>query len=404
MQKSWDGTEANALTTAEKWKIFSPFLKQHGHEALAYASLQHGMEYYLDDTLGYLAYTSVRHPVCAVRGKKIVVADPICAADDIERLVKKFLSIHRKLVFMYISEQCADAVRAMGFKVNGLGPDSILDVQTYNTQGNWKELDLIKRARNEVKREGITIREERMSDVDRYEIERVSRQWLSAKIVHQREIRAYARQPIYSAEPDVRKFLAYDRNGEIAGFVFYDPIYRDGRVVGYCNNTPRCDEKRFGKLHTAVNMVAMDRFKAEGIGILNIGLAPFYRLDDAKYNDDRMTRFVFEVNWKFGNEIYNFQGLCQHKRKYRGRIVHKYMATNGLIPSNDVYLAYLSADIAGNYVSTLWRLTKGLAKGLFAKRGTPYGRRRPVARARAFGAARTFDATRNGYPTNNLVT
>ena len=48
----------------------------------------------------------------------------------------------------------------MGFKLNCIGYEPELPIQTYKTRGNWKELDMIKRARNEARREGITIREE----------------------------------------------------------------------------------------------------------------------------------------------------------------------------------------------------------------------------------------------------
>jgi alpha-beta hydrolase superfamily lysophospholipase len=181
------GDEARALTLEEKWSLFSPHLKRHGGESLAYATLQAGMEYYVEPR-GYLAFTSVTHPVFARKVKRIVLSDPICSPEDRKDLIRNFLALSPRLVFSVISEGCADTLHELGFKVNCAGYESLVPVQTYNTQGNWKELDLVKRARNEARREGITIREVDLDGVDPAEFASVSSQWISGKRVNDREI------------------------------------------------------------------------------------------------------------------------------------------------------------------------------------------------------------------------
>jgi lysylphosphatidylglycerol synthetase-like protein (DUF2156 family) len=172
-------------------------------------------------------------------------------------------------------------LRGLGFKANCVGYEPELPVQTYNTKGNWKELDLIKRARNEAKREGITIQEEtNISKVGREQFDRVTEQWIASKKVNDREIWLYARRPVYDTEDDVRKFVARNKDGQIVGFVFYDPMYRDGRVIGYSANISRCDEKRYGRLATAIHMEAIEVFRGEGVEVLNLCLAPFVKLGD----------------------------------------------------------------------------------------------------------------------------
>jgi lysylphosphatidylglycerol synthetase-like protein (DUF2156 family) len=355
----FEGAAAKALTQQEKWELLSRFLKQHGREALAYATLQEGMEYFVDDD-GYLAYTSVRHPVFAPKTKRIVLSDPVCAPEHYARLVGRFLEHSTKVAFAVISEPCAEALRGIGFKVNCLGYEPEISIQTYNTKGNWKELDLIKRARNETKREGIVIQEESGARLNKADFAGVSAKWISTKKVNDREIWIYARRPVFGHEEDVRKFVAYDKEGQIAGFVFYDPMYRDGKVYGYSANISRCDEQRFGRLATAVHMEAVEKFKAEGKEVLNLLLAPFVKLELGKYNEDFGTKLFFKLSARFGNNIYNFKGLSFHKSKYRGREKPLYWASNSLMPSNDVYLAFLSADITRSYFSTLGRLIWGM--------------------------------------------
>ncbi|MBP9901281.1 MAG: DUF2156 domain-containing protein [Verrucomicrobiota bacterium] len=355
---------ARSFGAKEKWALLSPFLKQHGRGALAYATLQAGMEYFVDDC-GYIAYTTAQHPVFARQPKKLAFSDPVCAPGDYPRIIRNFLSVHPRAVFACVSEAFAVALREAGFKVNCIGSEPELPIQTYNTAGNWKELDLIKRGRNEARREGIVIREEKIETVNRDELNALSAQWIGTKKVNDREIWIYARRPVFEYEEDVRKFVAYDREGRVAGFVFYDPMYQEGRVVGYAANISRCNEKRFGRLATAIHMEAMDRFKPEGKEVLNLALSPFVNLEQGKFNDDFGAKLFFKLSVRYGNEIYNFQGLAFHKSKYRGSEKALYFGSNGAWPSNDVYLAFLSADITRSYFSTVGRLVWGMVTAKF---------------------------------------
>ena len=354
-----EGDAAKALGQQEKWALLAPHLKQHGREALAYATLQAGMEYFITDA-GYIAYVTVRHPVFARKPKKILLSDPVCALTDQAKVIREFLALHPRAVFTCISETCARALHELGFKANCIGYESLLPIQTYNTKGNWKELDMIKRGRNEAKREGITIREEDITRVKQEEMAAVSKIWIDGKTVNDREIWLFARRPLFAHEEDVRKFFAYDRDGRVVGFAFYDPIYRDGDVCGYAANILRCDEQRYGRLATAMHMEAMEKFKLEGKEVLNLLLAPCVKLEGAKFNDDFGSKLFFQLCERYGNDIYNFRGLAFHKGKYRGSENYLYFASNSLMPANDIYLAFRSADITRSYFSTLGRLVWGM--------------------------------------------
>jgi lysylphosphatidylglycerol synthetase-like protein (DUF2156 family) len=107
-------------------------------------------------------------------------------------------------------------------------------------------------------------------------------------------------------------------------------------------------------------MAALEKFRLEGKEILNLLLAPFVKLDEGKYNDDLGAKIFFKLTARFGNSIYNFKGLSFHKSKYRGLERSLYYASNSLMPSNDIYLAFLSADITRSYFATLGRLIWGM--------------------------------------------
>jgi lysylphosphatidylglycerol synthetase-like protein (DUF2156 family) len=356
-----EGEAARSLGHEEKWELLSPFLMQHGREGIAYATLQAGMEYFIGET-GYIAYTRVQHPLIARQPKRIAFSDPICAPEDLPALLRSFLARDGRAAFCVISKECAEVLRPMGFKVNCIGSEPLLPIQTYNTKGDWKELDLIKRARNEARREGITIREEDGAGLRLHEqeLKALSAKWISSKKINDREIWLYARRPVFDHEEGVRKFVAYDQEGRMAGFVFYDPMYRDGQVFGYSANIVRCDEQRFGRLATAMHMEAMEKFKAEGKESLNLLLAPFANLDGGSFNDDWGAKLFFKLSARFGNDIYNFKGLSFHKSKYRGLERPLYYASNSYLPSSDIGLAFASAGLTDGYLATFGKLIRGM--------------------------------------------
>ena len=76
-------------------------------------------------------------------------------------------------------------------------------------------------------------------------------------------------------------------------------------------------------------------------------------------------KLFFKISERFGNNIYNFKGLSFHKAKYRGIEKSLYFVSNNPMPSNDVYLAFLSSDITRSYFSTMGRLLVGMVTGLF---------------------------------------
>jgi len=359
-----EGEAARRFTRQEKERLLLPFVRRFGDQALSYATLQDNLEYFITDR-GYIAYTKAVHPVLAPKGRYIVLEDPLCAPEDRLALVKSFLEWNPRACFFIISEDFATLLRPLGFKANCVGPEPELSVQTYNTQGNWQDLDLIKRARNEAKRKKVTIREVVIENVPVEQLRHTSKLWMQTKILQTREIWIYARPPVYESEPDVRKFVAFDSAGQAIGFVFYDPIYRDGKVWGYAANTVRCDEVNYGKIATAIHMEAIEVFRKEGIEVLNLCLAPFVKMDQGKFNDDAFSKSYFALCERYGNDIYNFRGLAFHKSKYRGADRYIYFASNNILPSNDVYLAYQTAGIAISYMRSTNDLLKGIVKGVW---------------------------------------
>jgi len=364
-----EGEGASNLSDEQKWEKLGGYLQKHGRNAFSYATLQKGMEYFIDDSMGYVAYSSVKHPIFAPKGKKIVLGDPVCSRDKVSDLTDCFLENCGEPVFTVVSESCAESLRGLDFKINSIGYEPVLDVQNYNTKGDWKKLDAIRRARNQILKkdrkgkvleEKVKITEEDVEKISRADLEKVSKSWHKGKILNKREIWIYARNPVYSQEQDVRKFFARTKDGELVGYAFYDPIYEDDSVVGYSANTVRCDESNYRKLSIAINMVACEKFKDEGVKEFNLCIAPFDKTDRGKFNDHAFTSSFIKLLRRYGDRVYNFGGLSFYKGKYRAEEKQVYMASRGLIPANDLYLAFKSSDIAKSYMGVVGNLLAGM--------------------------------------------
>jgi lysylphosphatidylglycerol synthetase-like protein (DUF2156 family) len=350
-----------------KWERFSFPLRQNGRMAFSYATLQDGMSYFSSDN-GYIAYVDQKHPVFAPRGKKIVLSDPICSREDAPGLVDEFLDYaDSRAVFTIISPEFSADLRDRGFKVNCLGYEPVIDIQNYNFDGNWKELHLLRRAKNEAKKHGIRIEEMDVRDVNSKSLEAISSGWLSGKQLSDREIWMYARPAVYDAESDVRKFFSFDNEDNLVGFAFYDPMYRDGDIVGYSANIVRGDESRFRHLSVAMNSAAGRKFKEEGKESLNLCIAPFDNVDAGEFNDDFVLKTFLKTMRRFGERVYNFGGLSSNKARYKAEEVPVYFASNGIMPVNDIYLAFLSSKIAKSYPDVLGKLGMGFVDSLRRK-------------------------------------
>ncbi len=372
-----EGEEARTWSREAKWEVLGPYLRRWGWEGFSYATLQDGFEYLVVDGVGYLAYDTVRHPVLAPRDIRAVFCSPICAPEHAPMLVARLLEHGGRACLAPVSEEVARALRPLGFRCVSVGEEPLVPLQTYPLDGDWRDHDLVRRARNEMRRQGVVIREvPDLSAVDREALDRITRGWLSHKPIADREIRAYARPPVHGAEPDVRTFVAWDASGEVAGFGCYDPLYRDGQVFGYSANICRCDESRFSKLSVAMHMTAARVFREEGKEVLNLCLAPFLGVHRAEFRDHRFTEWFFRLSDRYGSRIYNFGGLRDHRVRYKVPGVTKYFASRSLFPPNEAFLAYLGARMVDGYLSMAKDLLLGIGEGMGRDLRRSFRRRR----------------------------
>lgn len=296
-------------TATSKFRIDT--LKKYGKGSLAYSSLQSGMQYFMMEDVGYIAYVQLKE-----KNSVCVLADPICADEDLPKLIEAFLQEKSDPIFLHASHNTAKILNDLGFCANELGVETIIDVNTFTLTGNKKQA--LRQARNNAKKDGIQIVEVRSVDEFLFKaFKKVSDAWLKEKVVNNSDMQFIVRPIVYVDELDVRRFIAVKDN-EIVGFVIFDPMYENGEVVGYIANQLRSCHERSYSVVDVIILEALEKFKSEGKKYISLGLSPLAKVDDGdEFTHSRLLKAHFQYAFENANYLYNFKNLARHKNKYR---------------------------------------------------------------------------------------
>lgn len=301
-------------------------LKLAGAHSLAYATLQPGLGYLYRPGLGYLAYAPLGS------GRTAVLGDPVAKPGAWPELIALARRELPRVCFVQITEPCARLLAELGCHVNCMGEEIALPLERWNMSGKRRQnlRTLVNRAR----REGITALElTEWTDAVRAELAGASRAWLNRHSPGGRELRFLLRPAALGPEPGVRTWIARSRAGKLLAFACFDPLYCDGTVTGYAANTLRALSPETEQWRSLLVLAAARQFASEGRASLNLGIAPFLRLDTpAELNPSWFVRLCFWSNTRLYGWLYNFRGIARHKAQYGGEAVPVYFAAPGRFP------------------------------------------------------------------------
>lgn len=294
-----------------------------GDQSSAYFTLQQNTPRFGAREIGFIAYRTVRFLGFRFN---IVFANPICDPRARPWLLERFLKqVPGRHLFVGIDQAVSRDLEALGFRINEFGTEFSVGLENFSVAGKHKKQ--LRHASNLDRRSPVTVREASWADVDPYQVATISRQWRENKAVGNRELSLLTRPPVLGEEWGVRKFYGYV-DGELAGFVFFDPYFKNGDIAGYTANILRQDLTRSptGFLDYII-LQAMDRFREEGVPEVSLGIAPLYNVDSLP-GDRPMLRRISQMLYNHGNSLYAFQALGYHKSRYRAQETKWYMATD----------------------------------------------------------------------------
>ncbi len=301
------------------------YLKKYGDNSLGFHTLQNGLQYF-DDPCGYIAYKDFwpfRFALC----------DPVCDATDIAIMAQRFDNEHGNITFFHITAKMAEALDRLGYYVNESGEEMVIDLATYGFSGRRKED--IRNLHNRARCAGVSVREIYGNMQAYEEARKITGQWLQNKITTN-ELWFITRQPVYNDFFSVRKFYGY-LDDKMVAYVYFDPVWDGNEISGYCPSILRClPDAPKGALPWIIHE-AMEKFKAEKIGKLFLGLMPLYNIEDDTHNiyhyspeTMRLMRWIYAS--RFSNWFYGFKNLAFHKLRYRAERRKIYMATRSRFP------------------------------------------------------------------------
>lgn len=298
-------------------------VERYGDQSSAYFNLQEGVKRFGIPGLGFMSYMPVR---CLGVRFNFVFANPVCDARLRPALLRAFIQrVKGRHMFVGIDHAVSEDLKKLGFRINEFGTEFKVDVASFSVAGKNKKQ--LRHASNLHKREELTVREQSWAEVDGDRVKEISNAWRGHKTTTARELRLLTRPPVFGDEYGVRKFYCY-RGDTMLGYVFFDPYYENGKVVGYTANILRQDlDASPAGLLDFVIIEAMKQFRAEGIRDLSLGVAPLYNVQ-AIPGDRPLIRVTSQLLYNRGNRFYSFRALGYHKTRYRGTETKWYMATD----------------------------------------------------------------------------
>lgn len=287
------------------------YVTRFGSFTMAYSALQPGMRH-LPVVGGTIAWMQHRRWRCAL-------GDPFTAADGTSSAIGAFLDSCRadnaRPVICQCGQATAEAAGKVGLFADAFGVEWLIDLASFDIKG--KKGTHLRRWMNTALNAGVSTREVRSDDTTAFaRIRSISATWLSEKEKHELKFMACAFRG--RPEPCCRYFAAY-QNGEMIAFVVFEPIFEDGKIIGYYSNADRYLKTAPNGTPVLIRLSAIDVFRAEGCRMLSLGLSPFHPANRGGPRQNPTNALLTRVSYNYGNFLYPFKGNAFHKEKWNCR-------------------------------------------------------------------------------------
>jgi len=287
--------------------------EQNGRQSSAYFIFQEHVQCFeSENKIGQVFFASQMTPLGRVQ---IVFTNPICSEENMTALLKEFLAEQRvPTLFVAVDQEVAEALRPLGYYINQTGTESRIPLKSFELHGHKKKQ--LRHAANYGRRKNCEVKELQWCDVDEVQVKSLSNAWRKSKGVSTREMQFVTRPPVFGDEWGVRKFYCM-QGDKLLAYVFFDPYFKQGKLVGYCANILRSLPERDcnGAIDYTI-LEAVKIFKEEGVSELSLGVAPLNNIQK-DVNDRRGARWFSQLFYNYGNGLYACKALAYHKSRYR---------------------------------------------------------------------------------------
>jgi lysylphosphatidylglycerol synthetase-like protein (DUF2156 family) len=307
-------------------------LRQYGSHCMSFSALQPGIKYFDMPGKGYIAYAEK----WGIRG---VLSDPVCEEKDRETLIGEFIRRGGRTGFAQVSEPVAELLHEQfGLYATQFGVESIIDLKNWDLKGKKKQV--LRTSLNQAVKSGIYVQE--TFEEDRYN--ELSQEWVKTRKVRNREIRFLIRPMNMEYQVGTRKFFAY-RGDDLIGFIFFDPVYSQNRVISYVPNISRFSQSFRQGIFYTIMLQAMETFKEEGVEQIHLGLSPFVVGEGYRHYESKITKQLIRLLYQYGNGIYSFKGIYFTKSRFRGKDYPTFCSHRRNLPLREIITLFRISNL-----------------------------------------------------------
>lgn len=301
------------------------FFKAYGNHSMAYTGLEPSIQHFVVDDMGYIAHGEYQHWLWCRKPRQIVICDPACAPENYAEIARLFIEKYPLALFVGVSREFAEVLRSLGLQVNEFAHETNIPLEDFNLRG--KHRAKLRQWQNKCKREGLSVVEASFSDYpNKQEITDLSKEWLNHK--NGEDLGLLFRPLRLEDEQDARRFMGFIK-GKLVAFAIFDPIYSNGKVVGYYHNIDRIADTAPHGTSASIILAAIEVFKEEGVEYVGLGMSPL-KLHEKQLWEfpgfHRFTRKSFWYAFEKLNFLYPFQGNASHKKKFNGETKPVYLS------------------------------------------------------------------------------
>lgn len=294
---------------------------RHGDFSLAYSTaVQEGLSRFGDGN-GYIAFT-------VKMGTVFVLGDPVAAPKEREGLIRRFVAAAGRPCFVQVERPTAEVLADLGYRINLMGFDTRFDLATHRFQG--KRNETVRYSERWLLKNGYRIADSGGEGEGRpLDIETLSRRWREERIVKKREMAFLNRRFTPQPQPGMRRFVLYAPTGEATALLDFDPMCRDGRLIGYTTFFKRKLPKTTPHAEIGLTKHAADRFREEGLPEMTLGLSPMAGIVPSGYRESVWLREF--LRWAHDSElinrkIFNIKGQATFRQRFHGDTTPFYIA------------------------------------------------------------------------------
>ena len=240
-------------------------LRRHGDFSLAYSTAtQDGLSYFGGQD-GYIAFQTKM-------GRHFVLGDPVADPAARAGLLARFVEAAGAPWFVQVGPRTAETLAGLGYLVNRLGFDTALPLPATDFSGSRNET--VRYSERWLGKKGFVLAEDDGTLVSAAEVEALSTEWRAGRIVSRREMAFLNRPFLVTPGPLMRRFVLTDDAGKLVALLDYDPMFSDGEVIGYTTAFKRKVAGATPHAEIGLTKFSVDRFRAEGVPNVTLGLSP----------------------------------------------------------------------------------------------------------------------------------